>query len=188
MPVYNGERFLSDAIESILDQTFTDFELIVVDDGSQDASAAIVRAYRQRDQRLRLLQLERNMGRCDARNAGIAAAAGRYIAAMDADDFSLPRRMEMQTHFLLSHPEIGVVGSCGQGMNHDMSEPLHDFEVPAQHALIALYTFLRYGILGASLMFRRECLTQVGGYENGRRFCDDLELHWRMLRDTSIRP
>ncbi len=187
MPVYNGERYLAEAIESILAQTFTDFEFIIVDDGSTDGSAEIVQTFAERDSRIRFLQLAENRGRADARNAGIKSAHGNYIAMMDCDDLCLRKRLSMQADFIQSNPDIGVVGTCGQVMNRDMTAPQSEFKLPGEHALIALYTFLGYGILGASLMFRRECLTQAGGYEAGRRFCDDLELHWRILQDTRIR-
>ena len=186
MPVYNGERFLAEAIESILDQTFTDLELIVVDDGSTDGSADIVRTYLERDGRIRFFQHERNRGAADARNTGIAAARGEYIAAMDADDISLPERLDTQVDYLRMNPDIGGVGLQGRVVEHDLT-PRGDFGVATHHALIALNYFLRYGVLGATLMLRRELLVAVGGYESGQSRVDDPELLARMLNDTSIR-
>ena len=109
MPVYNREKFVGTAIESILGQTFVDFEFIIVDDGSTDHSVDIIQSYR--DPRIRLIQLPRNQGVSQARNTGNVAAQGDYIAVMDSDDFSLPSRFEKQLAFLSQHPDIGICGS-----------------------------------------------------------------------------
>ena len=187
MPVYNGEKYLAEAIDSILNQTFTDFEFIIVDDGSTDGSAGIIRTYQERDERLRLVQLDHNMGRADARNAGIAVAQGELITSMDADDISLPERLEKQVAFLGSNPRIGGLGTCGHGMNHDMSSLYEDFIMPTRHELIALQHFLGFSVLGATVMFRREYLRAVEGFEAGRRYVDDLELISRLFYQTRIR-
>ena len=102
MPVYNGEKYVGEAIDSILAQTFSDFELIIVDDGSQDRSAEVIREYEKRDERIRFLRHERNRGEAAARNRGLDAATGDYIAAMDCDDLSLPQRLEEQVRYLQS--------------------------------------------------------------------------------------
>ena len=138
MPVYNGEKYLAEAIDSILVQTFTDFELLIVDDGSQDNSAEIIRSYEKRDSRIRFFQLERNVGSAAARNRGIASASGAYIALMDCDDVSLPKRLQKQVDFLQANPEIGAVGVCGQAVNEDMTKLLYDLNVPERHCDILL--------------------------------------------------
>ena len=186
MPVYNSERYLAEAIESILGQTFTDFEFIIVDDASTDSSAEIALEYARRDGRIRLLQREINGGAADARNSGIAVAEGEYIAAMDSDDVSLPARLEKQVDLLRSKPDIGGVGTQGHVVKSDLT-PSHDFEAPVHHALIALSFFLRYGILGATIMLRREYLSAVGGYQPGRRRVDDPDLLARLLNNTQSR-
>ena len=187
MPVYNGEKYLAEAIDSILAQTFTDFEFLIVDDGSQDNSAEIIRSYEKRDRRIRFIQLERNMGAAVARNRGIAAAGGEYITGMDCDDVSLPERLQKQVDFLKSHPEIGGIGAFARVVNHDLTTLIYDFEVPRKHALIALTMFFGYGFIGATIMLRREFLSAVGGYEPGWRNCYDLELFSRLLHETRIR-
>ena len=143
MPVYNGEKYLAEAIESILAQSFTDFELLIVDDASGDGSAQIIRSYERRDNRIRFIQLEQNMGVADARNRGIAAATGKFITFMDDDDISLPKRLEKQVEFLQSNPDIGAVGTCCRFVNHDLAPTFFDFIVPQQHALIGLEYALR---------------------------------------------
>ena len=104
MPVYNGEKYLAEAIDSILAQTYADFELLIVDDGSTDCSAEIIRSYEPRDSRISFKQLERNSGQGPALNAGLEMASGEYITNMDCDDISFPQRLEKQAAFLQSHP------------------------------------------------------------------------------------
>lgn len=186
MPVYNGEKYLAEAIESILAQTFTDFELLIVDDGSTDDSAAIIRSYEERESRIRFFQLPRNMGMADARNHGIAAARGDYIAGMDCDDISLPLRLEKQVNFLLAHPEIGGVGTCADVVDEDATSLLYHYIVSQQHALILLNWFIGESFLGAASMFRREYIDAIGGYEPGRRVVDDLNLLARLFSQTDI--
>ncbi len=185
MPVYNGEKYLAEAIESILSQTLSGLELIVVDDCSTDGSAAIVRDYANRDERIRLLQHDHNQGSASARNSGIAASRGELIAAMDCDDISLPRRLEKQANFLQSHPNIGLVGTYLQTANADMTG-CQNHEYPLQHAFILLEWILGGGttFAGAAFMARRDILMSVGGYEESRKIVDDYELFSRLYLKT----
>ncbi|RXK88723.1 glycosyltransferase family 2 protein [Chlorobaculum sp. 24CR] len=109
MPVHNGERYLKEAIESILAQTFADFEFLVIDDGSTDRSRQIVESYG--NPRIVLVANADNRGTVHVLNQGIALAKGRYIARMDADDISLPERLERQVRFMDEHSEVGVSGA-----------------------------------------------------------------------------
>ena len=156
MPVYNSERYLAEAIESILAQTFTDFELLIVDDASNDGSAEIAQRYAALDTRIRFFQHERNMGQAPALNTGLAEATGDFITNMDSDDISLPRRLEKQVRFLQTHPQIGAAGVCAQAKNEDMTKSLFDFKVPQEHALIALNLFFGASFVGATVVTRSE--------------------------------
>lgn len=109
MPVYNGGAYLRGAIESVLGQTYRNFELLIVDDGSTDESGAIIRSYD--DPRIRLIENGENLGLVSALNRGIDTARGEYVARTDADDISLPSRLEKQVAFMEEHPEVGVCGS-----------------------------------------------------------------------------
>jgi glycosyltransferase involved in cell wall biosynthesis len=111
MPVYNGEKYLSQAIESILSQTFNDFEFIIIDDGSVDSSTSILSEYANRDKRIRIHTQSQNRGLVSALNLGLELARGIFIARMDQDDISLPQRLDKQVLFLQSSPGIGLVGS-----------------------------------------------------------------------------
>src|SRR5438132_1599837 len=105
IPVYNGERYLADAIQSVRDQTYQNFEVIVVDDGSTDGSADVAQRF---GEAIRYVH-QANGGVCKARNAGIAAARGAYIAFLDQDDLWLPDKLAAQVTYLDSHPEVGAV-------------------------------------------------------------------------------
>ena len=109
MPVYNCEKYLRESIESILNQTFKDFEFLIINDGSSDKSAEIVESYN--DNRINFVQNEKNIGLAASLNRGLDIAKGEYIARMDADDISLPERLEKQVRFMETNPQIGI---CGQ--------------------------------------------------------------------------
>ncbi|MYE26791.1 MAG: glycosyltransferase family 2 protein [Chloroflexi bacterium] len=183
MPVFNGERFLAEAIESILAQTFTDFEFIIVDDGSEDRSADIIGSYAEKDDRIRFVKLGRNRGEADARNHGIAFARGEFIAAMDCDDVSLPLRLQRQLDVLARNPEIGVLGTGAQAVNEEL-RPLFNFDLPQQHALIVFNLFVGSFFIHPSTMMRRDVLSDVGGYEPSRLTAPDTELWSRLMWRT----
>ena len=187
MPVYNGEKYLAEAIDSALAQTFMDFELLIVDDGSQDDSAEIIRAYLERDNRIRFIKLERNAGQGPALNAGLAVARGRFITTMDCDDVSLPQRLERQVSYLRANPCIGAVGACATVMNHDLTAVAFEFKVPPQHALIVFNLFFGASFVGATIMSRGEFIEAVGGYTSDRALYTDLDLSMRLLWNTPIR-
>lgn len=117
MPVFNGEKYLRAAVDSILNQTFTDFELLVIDDGSTDSSAAIISAYH--DRRVKLIQFSKNMGISAALNSGIELARGQYLARMDSDDISLPERLAGQVFFMEANPEYGLCGTNVRSINSE---------------------------------------------------------------------
>lgn len=188
MPVYNREKYVGEAIESILAQTFADFELIVVDDGSTDGSAQIIQSYAEKDSRVQLIQLKRNMGIAQARNIGNAAACGEFIAIVDSDDVSTPGRLEKQVAFLDANPAIGLVGGNLQRVTADL-EPINAglASLPLEHALI-IFDFMTYSaIKHPTVMLRRQYMEAAGGYEPGYYAGTDLELFNRLVWEHKIR-
>ncbi len=186
MAVYNCEDFLAAAIESILAQTFSDFEFIIVDDGSQDRSPQIVREYMNRDGRIRFIQLERNQGPAAARNRGIAAAMGEFVAGMDSDDVSLPERLRKQVEFLHSAPDIGAVGAHAKVVDADLQLLFHR-KPPRRHAHLMLYQFIEgYPFICSSLMYRRPLLLAIGGYDEsmGYHTGEDMDMILRLMGRT----
>ncbi|MCY4063744.1 MAG: glycosyltransferase family 2 protein [Chloroflexi bacterium] len=183
LAVYNDERYLPEAIESILAQTYADFELIVVDDGSEDGTAEVIREFAGRDERIRSFQLKENRGQSSALNLGLAEARGAYIAKMDSDDISLPRRLEIQVDYLQSNPEIGVVGAQRKQVDENL-KPLRDINFPLRHAHIIINLFLSgWSIGGAEAVFRREVLAGLGGF-NSKVLLGDMDLYCRMVERT----
>jgi len=111
MPVYNAEKYLVESIESILNQSLKNFEFIIINDGSKDKSLGIIKKYAKKDKRIILLNNSRNLGLQKTLNKGLEVARGKYVARMDADDISLPKRLEIQFNYMEDHLEIFLVGS-----------------------------------------------------------------------------
>jgi len=163
MCTYNGERFLREAVASILGQTFSGFELIVVDDGSTDRTPQILSELQARDSRLTVLTNEHNLGIAASTNRGLAAARGQYVALQDHDDISLPQRFETQVDFLNSHPEIALVGSAATLIDETGAAYENYVEV-ADDLDIKWESLFRCPISHTSVMVRREVAAEVGGY------------------------
>ncbi|MBU1046181.1 glycosyltransferase [Patescibacteria group bacterium] len=109
MPVFNGEKYLKEAIESVLNQTFTNFEFLIINDGSTDSTEKIIKSYS--DSRIKLINNKKNIGVIRSLNKGLSLSKGEYIARMDADDISLPKRLEIQVEFMDKNPQIGIAGA-----------------------------------------------------------------------------
>lgn len=186
MPVYNGEKYLAAAIDSILEQTFTDFEFLIIDDASQDRSLEIMRDYEDRDARIQVFQLDENGGPNAARNRAIAGACGKYVATMDQDDVGLPERLEKQVEFMQANPGIGLLGAWAQCVGPN-SEPMFAMEPPSQHSLIALNILIGACFVHPTTMFRRSNLEAVGGYGAAYPITDEIVLYIRLLADRQIR-
>ena len=185
MPVYNGEKYVAEAIESVLGQTFSDFELIIVDDGSQDRTAAIIRSYAARDDRICCVMLERNIGEAGARNRGLEQATGEYVTSSDSDDVSLPERLEKQVDFLRANPAIGAVGTEALFVDENL-KPWGVYGVAQTHARIAYDLQMGPCIVGASIMMRREIVEACGGYDESMTRSPDIELVARLIPRTRL--
>ena len=180
MSVYNGERYLLEAIDSIRAQTFRDFEFIIVDDASDDGSAEIARRCMAQDGRIRLLALERNRGQAAALNHGLGMARGEFIARMDADDVCAPARFQKQVDYLRAHPEIGVLG-CAMDVADERLRAHGRWDYPARHAQILFNLLFRgSGFAHPATMMRRQLLVDAGGYDENARFAQDVELWTRL--------
>src|SRR4051812_14853437 len=112
MPVYNAEPYIKQAIDSILNQTFTNFEFIIINDGSSDASKDIILSYK--DPRIAYLENEKNLKLIETLNKGFILCKGKYIVRMDADDISFPERIAKQVAFMEAHPEVGIAGTAAE--------------------------------------------------------------------------
>jgi glycosyltransferase involved in cell wall biosynthesis len=155
LPVYNGEAYLRPAIDSLLRQTFRDFELLIIDDGSTDGSAAIVASYA--DERIRFQRNARNFGLIATLNKGFELARGEFIARMDCDDISLPHRLERQLDYLACHPDVALVGSWFEKLQGRRSRVV---KTPVDHAAIRFFLIFDNTFLHSSIMIRRSLLEQ----------------------------
>jgi glycosyltransferase involved in cell wall biosynthesis len=157
LPVYNSELYIKDAVDSILNQTFSDFEFIIIDDASTDKSVEIIQSYS--DSRIQLIVKPKNSGYTDSLNYGLTIAKGEYIARMDSDDISLPTRFEKQIEFLQKNSEVVVCGTWITVFGNNIDS--YTFEAPQNSNEIKL-TFLSYDCIAhPSVMFRKSCVMNL---------------------------
>ena len=177
---YNGERFIAEAVGSILGQTFRDLELIVVEDGSTDGTRAILHAIAAKDQRLRIIEKE-NEGLIATLNRGIAEARGVYIARLDHDDVARPNRIERQAAFLDANPSHVAVGCLLQNMTEDGT---FVGKVRIRHERLrhapGQFPPRQQWLYGPTPMMRAEALRKAGGYRTQFLASEDRDLCWRL--------
>ena len=182
MPVYNARRYLMRAVQSILDQTFTDFEFIIVDDGSTDRSLKIIRDFEKKDGRIKVISRP-NTGIVGALNDGLQAARGDLIARMDADDVALPERFEKQIAYMQENPECVILGT-GIFFMDAAGNIVKRCERPPDHETIEKW--LLNGDAGAmihpSVMMRREAFEKIGGYRQKAKLTEELDLFLRLAQ------
>jgi len=188
MSVLNGGQYLRQAVESILSQTFRDFEFIVIDDGSTDETWSILSDYVARDERLVLLRNDGNLGYTRSLNRGLSQAKGVYIARQDADDVSDVHRLESQVALLDANRAVGLV-SCWieviDAEGHSVSPAEFDFFIKATdnetiHQQLLIDSFICHG----SVMVRRECLDRIGNYDVALEPTEDYDL-WLRLSEVA---
>ena len=177
LSVYNGERYLGEAIESILNQTFTDFEFIIVDDGSTDSSSAILASYR--DPRIHLIRNNQNLGLAKSLNKGLQLARGQYIARMDADDISLPERLYKQVRFLDENSSVTMVGTWTEVIDED-SKREEIWQIPIVSHLLRWRLLFKNTFTHCAVMFRRDVVSQLGGYDENLTSAQDYDLWSRI--------
>lgn len=180
MPVYNGGSFLSDTMQSILTQTLTDFELIVIDDGSTDTSLQLLQACAAKDGRIRLISRE-NRGLVPSLNEACEMAAAPYIVRMDADDIAHPQRFEKQYAFMEANPDL--LGAGCQVLLIDVDgAPIKAMGTLTRHEAIDADHMVGLGgaIIHPSAIIRREALERIGYYSNDYPCAEDLDLWLRI--------
>ena len=185
MCVYNGETYLQKAVESILAQTFKDFEFVIVDDGSTDSSWYILTEYRKKDARIVLIQNEDNLGLEKSLNKGIAATKGEYVARQDADDISLPNRLQLQVDFLDAHPEVGALGSAVEFIDPN-GTVLRQLELPTDDESIKSLLLINNCLWHSSMVIRKSLLQKLGGYDEKMLHAEDYDLWWRIGRNSRL--
>ena len=180
MSVYNGAKFLAQAIDSILAQTFTDFEFIIINDASSDDSLHIINSYK--DARIVLIQNTKNIGLTKSLNIGIAKAKGKYVARMDADDISMPKRLEKQFGFMEEHLEFAFCGTTAKTIN-DVGKEISFFKPPTDSSKILALLLFKNCFFHSSLIIRTEKLLQVLGYNETYKYAQDYKLYLELFKN-----
>lgn len=178
MVVRNVDQFLAQAIESILGQTFTDFEFVILDFGSTDRSKAIASSYAARDNRIRLHEVP-TCGVAEARNAACFLAKGQYIAIQDADDISMPDRLLWEVEFMEKHPDISLLGGAAQWVD-PQARPLWTLNFPTEDHEIRSALATRCPFSQTAVLMRREAFVAVNGYRAAFAQSEDYDLWLRI--------
>lgn len=183
LPVFNGEKYIVEAISSILNQSYTNFELIVVNDGSTDHSRHVVASFE--DQRIILVENVRNRGLVFSLNRGMELACGEFVARMDADDIAHRERLRLQVEYLDTHPSVGLVGTAIRQID-EQGRFLEDLVPPSRHETIKWKFLFETAIFHATIVMRKSLVDTNGGYNPAFPHVEDTELWSRLLDVTEF--
>jgi glycosyltransferase involved in cell wall biosynthesis len=186
-PAYNLARYIGEAVDSVLRQTFRDLEYLVIDDGSVDETADVVRAHAADDPRFRLIAGE-NRGPSAARNAGIREARGEYIAFLDGDDRWHPKFLERQLGLIQSlPPEVGAVFCRSRIMLENGTLVFFQWQRAGRYDFDDFLVSSNPARNTSSLLIRKSCFTEVGGFNEEMRYCEDIDM-WLRIAESSKTP
>ncbi|MEP7197123.1 MAG: glycosyltransferase family 2 protein [Saprospiraceae bacterium] len=186
MPVYNTEQYLEEAIHSILNQTFTEFEFIIINDGSTDGSAAIIERFQMQDQRIRVLTNKSPLGKAGdlAKEMGIKNTSAQYIAIMDADDISKPQRLQKQFDFMESNPKIFLCGSWAEYIDRN-GDIFLDWKPDTEHKEIVRKLYFKNSIIHPSFFFRNP-KNEVQFYETKYQWYNDYYTLFHLIKKGKV--
>ena len=181
MAVYNEEKYIREAIESILNQTFKDFEFIIVDDGSTDRTLEILKKYAKKDSRIKILRNEKNLGLTKSLNKALKVAKGEYIARIDAGDLCDPKRLEKQANFLDKNSDVYIVG-CYHHWINEKGKIINSYKFPTSPEKIRNHIF-GFGSIAAHpcLMIRKKLFDDLGFYDESFSTSMEYELYMRTI-------
>jgi glycosyltransferase involved in cell wall biosynthesis len=178
MPAFNAELYIAESIQSILEQSFDDFELIIIDDASTDRTLEILNKYVKKDSRIRVFSNEKNLGIAGNRNLGVSLALGKYLAWQDADDIALPYRLEQQYQFLEAHPEVGIVGGYLELFSGNNIRGVRRY---AEGDFALRKSMFKYSpIAQPAAMIRKDILDRAGIYDLSYPPAEDLDMTFRI--------
>jgi len=179
MPVYNAEKYLKEAIDSILQQTFTSFELLIIDDASSDSSLQIINGYN--DPRIRIIRNEVNKGISATLNRGIEMCSTKLIARMDADDISYPTRLQKQYDYFQQHPDCSLLATWAREITPGKEEvPTGKINSDHHYYVLAFQCCIYH----PTVMYKRDAVMNVGMYNTP--YSEDFELWWQLSRRYKI--
>ncbi len=182
MPVYNSDKYLQESINSILNQTYTNFEFIIINDGSTDGSLDILTECIKKDNRTAIIN-QQHSGLSKSLNRGIGLSRSDLIARMDADDISSPTRLEEQFNFMNNNPEAAVVGTAFELFGENTKSKI--ITMPVTNKSIRRNLAFRFCLCHPTVMFRRTTIVDAEGYQ-GTGPCQDLELWLRLSRNKTL--
>ncbi len=183
LPLYNAEKYIKESVESVLSQTFTDFEFIIINDGSKDNSGDVVRSIK--DDRIVYVE-QSNIGLPATLNRGISMARADIIARQDNDDLSLPTRFEKQYQYLSEHPEVAVLGARAEIMNENGRSLNRYHDHPTDKNVLKFVLLFNNPFVHSSVMFRKSVLQKSGEYYTGKEVFEDFNLWSRISRVADV--
>ena len=179
MTVYNGERYLKECMDSVLSQSFKDFEFLIVDDCGADSSKDIIKSYK--DDRIRLIENKQNVSQVRSLNIGLEHAQGEYIARMDQDDVMMKNRLERQLDFLDKRQDISIVGTWGEAIDEN-GKVFDTFCYPTKNEeIVGGILYSGNPLMHMSVIFKKDAVISVGKYDESRSFAEDYDLWTRLL-------
>jgi len=184
MPIYNSVKHLRESIDSVIAQTFTDWELLAINEnGSEDGSAEMILEYQKRDPRIRLVQNDERLGLAESLNKGFRMARGKYLARIDADDLAYPQRFEKQFRFMEEHPEIGI---CGSYQHHFGTGVDWVHKPPTRPEDMKVALMFGCNLCHSTLMLRRDTVITHQLFYDNSYLAEDFELWTRAILVTEI--
>ena len=183
LPVFNGEDHLAECIESVLYQSYTNFEFVIVDDASTDSTPQILKKYSNQDERIRVITNPVNQKQTITANTACINSMGKYVARMDADDIALPKRFEKQFEFLEANPNVGMVGSWTDTIS-DNGKIIGSWKTSAEPNVLIWNLLFGASFAHSSVMMRKDSIKQVGFYQSSQ--AEDYDLWSRISRIAEV--
>lgn len=185
MPIYNAERYLTQAIDSILSQTLENFELILINDASTDKTLQIINKFKKKDKRIRIINNKKNLQMAESLNLAIDQADSDIIARMDQDDISLPNRLKVQYAFMQSHPNVAIVGNDVLIINENGKViSKRTYPTVSNHLKETMFRYSAFA--HPTVMFRKHAFQKVKGYDPKKHPCEDIDLWFRLGRESQF--
>lgn len=184
MPAYNSEKYISEAIESVLNQTFKDFEFIIIDDGSTDKTWEIIQEYAKKDERIIAFKNEKNLNNYATRNKGIKISKGKYIVWQDSDDISFPERLQKQVDFMEKNIEVGICGSYMQVFTDEKDLNIRKYSIDDKDLRKDIFKFSP--IAQPAAIIRKSCYEKVGYYDDRFDATQDLDMTFRIGNEFKL--
>lgn len=179
MSAYNSQKFISDSISSILNQTYDHWELIIINDASLDNTLEIINQFSEKDPRIKIIDNKKNLGLTTSLNVGIRNSNGEFIARLDSDDIAEPSRLEKELDYLHAYPDVGLVGS-GAHLINSFGNKIGSMNVISQPNCVNRFLINLNPFIHSSIMVRKKALDDVGYYRENFRYSQDYDLILRL--------